>query len=96
MIECGAAVAALPQHGREMFSKPPRQITDIAQECARIFDFAAANLGNDLAGSSLLDLVVDSVAGVSLRDLKTAIIVSGIYSRASKRIQTSICKYDIA
>lgn len=81
---------------RDAFSpamSEPRQLTDIAAECCAIFLRASSDLGNDLAGLGVLDLMADNIEHVSLADLKTAIIVAGIYNHASARIQRQIAGY---
>ena len=61
--------------------RTPRQLTDIARECRRIYDAAVTALGSDLGGSSVLDLMADNIEHVSLQDLKAAIAISGIPTR---------------
>lgn len=72
----------------------PLLLEDVARDVRRIWDAAIADLGNDLGGyGSVLDLMADNIEHVSLADLKTAIIVAGIYSHASARIQKQIAAY---
>lgn len=71
----------------------PRLLVDIARECREVFNRAAKDLGNDLRGFSLLDLCADNITDVSLADLKSAIIVAGLYLHVSPRIQRQIAAY---
>lgn len=67
-------------------------LVDLAKQCADIFDRCAAR-DADLFGCSLLDLCADNIADASLADLRAAIVISGIYSRANYRIQKQIAGY---
>lgn len=68
-------------------------LIDIAKRCNEIFDAASKDLGNDLQGGSVLDLCADNIEGVSLFDLKCAIVCAGIYARAGKNVQKQIALY---
>ena len=57
--------------------RPTTQLTDIARECRRIYDAAVADLGSDLGGHSVLDLMADNL-DYPLRTLADAIVVAGI------------------
>jgi ABC-type nitrate/sulfonate/bicarbonate transport system substrate-binding protein len=65
---------------------------DLPAECRKVFDDAAADLGNDLQGSSVLDLCADNLPH-SLTDLKQAIKASTIRNVASDRIRKAIDAY---
>jgi hypothetical protein len=45
--------------------------------CSRIYNAAAADLGPDLGGGSVLDLVADNLPRVPLADLKVALARAG-------------------
>lgn len=67
----------------------PRLLIEIAHEVSAIYRTVSAE-DPDLFGYSLLDLMADKLPKVSLGDLKTAIVVSGIYARANTRIREQI------
>jgi hypothetical protein len=56
----------------------PYSLAHLAAECRAIYDRAAADLGPDLRGYSVLDLCADQLPRATLSDLRTAIIVAGI------------------
>lgn len=70
----------------------PFLLMDVAKRCAEVYD-GCAKEDADLFGCSLLDLCADNITDVSLSDLKAAIVVSGIYSRANERIRRQIASY---
>jgi hypothetical protein len=72
----------------------PRKLVDIAKECRRIYDDCARE-DPDLFGFSVLDLMADNLSCVSLSDLKSAIIISGIWAHANQRIRTQIDRYGL-
>lgn len=73
----------------------PRDLVEVARECRGIAGRAVAALGADLGGGSLLDLCADQITDVSLFDLKTAIVVSGLEvdPRLSPRVQALARRY---
>lgn len=75
-----------------MKTETQKQLTDVAKECAGVYDRCAA-ADPDLFGGSLLDLCADNIERVSLADLKAAIVVAGIYERATTRIRRQIADY---
>lgn len=68
-------------------------MTTLAQRCEALFDKAAASLGNDLRGLSVLDLCADNIQA-SLDDLKDAIVLSGIKRKCSQRIFSQIERWN--
>ena len=69
----------------------PRLLTDIASECREVYEKCP---DKDLWGYSLLDLMADNV-DASLADLKSAIIVSGIYGICNARLKKQIDGYGL-
>lgn len=65
---------------------------DLAREVLRLY-VKAAREDPDLWGLSLLDLAADNVPDASLSDLKAAIVVSGVYARANRRVRREIEGY---
>jgi hypothetical protein len=52
-------------------------LTELAEMCKEIIESARADLGYDLGGFSMLDLVADNIPGVPLRTLDEALVVAG-------------------
>jgi hypothetical protein len=65
---------------------------DLPAECRKVFDRAAADLGNDLQGWSILDLCADNLP-YELTDLRQAIKASTIRNVCSDRIRQAIDNY---
>lgn len=80
-------VAAMLKAPRPPLSVYPPRLVDTARACREIYDRAAAELGPDLDGGSLLDLCADNLLDSSLSDLKAAIVISGIERVANQRIR---------
>ncbi len=55
----------------------PLDLESVARECRRIVLAAEKDLG-PLPKLSYLDLVADNIPGVSLADLKTALVIAGV------------------
>lgn len=72
--------------------EPPETLMQLAAQCGKIYDTAAKEHA-DLWGCSVLDLLADNIPEASLADLKSAIIVAGIYPRANDRIKAQIAGY---
>lgn len=68
-------------------------LDDIAKEVKKIYLLAEKDLGNDLQGYNILNLVADNIEYVSLADLKVAIIISGIYNKLSERLKKQVDRY---
>ena len=51
-------------------------IIELAKQCRKIYDRACLDLGKELAGLSILDLVADNINNATLDDLKTALVVA--------------------
>jgi hypothetical protein len=73
-------------------NRPPL-LMDTAKQCRAVWERASSELGNDLGGFSVLDLMADNITGCSLIDLQSAIWCAGIYAEASPRIRSQIAAY---
>jgi hypothetical protein len=71
----------------------PLLLMDAAKQCREIWTRTIRDIGNDLGGFSVLDLMADNIPNISLLDLKTAILAAGIHAEASRRIQGQIASY---
>lgn len=56
----------------------PPALQELAERCRGVVGKARADLGDDLGGFSILDLVADNFPAASLSDLKTALVVAGL------------------
>lgn len=66
-----------------------RQLVDIAAEIRPIVIAAVKDLGADLGGFSVIDLVADNIERVSIADIKAALVVAGVDSLLSSRLVRS-------
>lgn len=60
--------------------KPPK-LEEVAKKCRRVIEKAKKDLGEDLMGYSMLDLVADQIPNLPLRTLEDALVVSGYQTR---------------
>jgi len=67
------------------------QLLDVAKQIRPIIERAVKDLGPDLAGYSVIDLVLDNV-DVSVIDAKSALVVAGIDNLLSTRLVRSYSK----
>jgi len=59
-------------------AKTATSLTGLAKDCRRIVDRARADLGDDLCGFSIVDLVADNLPSTSLSDIRAALVVAGL------------------
>jgi hypothetical protein len=66
-------------------------LMDLAEQCRKIVQKAVVELGSDLQGYSVIDLCADNVdSGVSISDIKCALVCSGVDNLLSRRL---VCSY---
>lgn len=56
----------------------PKRLIDLANDCRRAVEAARKDLGHDLCGYSMLDLVADQFPTEPLRTLRSALVVAGL------------------
>ena len=59
-------------------TKTATNLIVLAKDCRRIVDRARADLGDDLRGFSIVDLVADNLPSTSLSDISAALVVAGL------------------
>lgn len=67
----------------------PQLLINIAAQARNIVISAVADLGPDLRGYSVVDLVLDNVEHVSSADAKAALVIAGVDSMLSDRLVRS-------
>lgn len=74
-----------------------RTLIEIASDVRSIVERAVKDLGPDLQGFSVVDLVMDNIGDrVSTADIKSALVVAGVDSLLSKRLIRSYSRNHVA
>lgn len=74
----------------------PRMLTEIAKDVRRIVLDAVQDLGKDLQGNSVIDLVMDNVEDhISTQDAKVALVIAGVDDYLSRRLVRSYSFYTL-
>jgi uncharacterized CHY-type Zn-finger protein len=68
------------------------ELTLLAAKCRIVYKRAAEQLGDDLAGHSVLDLLADNFPQESLRALEDAMVVAGLGALRPHKVVCAWCK----
>lgn len=67
-----------------------RRLEDIARDIRPIVARAVADLGSDLGGFSIIDLVADNIEDrISTSDIRSALVIAGVDDLVSARLCAS-------